>query len=230
MTRGYKPSSAGVRARGRPAARREAGARPLSPSSPADALCGAMPAVPAAATRPSHPEGGRRCPTWRWHRGRPLLERSPLYPQPQARRGRWATGDAPTLWLSSPLLFLISLLYINNKKSPIARCKSLSRCQRRAGPRPPSPPPSQGPAQTSPRHGQDLSPPDHPEHYWGLKVASARRAHPPPSRSPTSGRDQEVGGRGPPSLGEWGMGIGCLLNPHQPPFPMDPRLFLGLPG
>lgn len=224
ITGGYKPSSAGVRARGRPAARCEEGARPLSPSSPTDALHRAMPAIPAAATHPSHPGGGWRCPTWRWHHGRPLVERSPLSPRPQAR-GRWATGDAPTLGLSSPLLFLISLLYINIKKSPIACCKSLSRCQRHAGPRPPSPPPSRRPAQTSPHHGQDLSLLDHPEHYWGLKVASSRRARPPPSHSLTSGCEQDVGGRVPfpQASGAWGQGVSCTL---PAPFPDGlPALF-----
>lgn len=53
---------------------------------------------------PVTPGRGRRCPTWWWHCGRPLLERRPLSPRPQAR-GRWAAGDAPTLGLSPPLLF-----------------------------------------------------------------------------------------------------------------------------
>lgn len=173
---------------------------------------------------PVTPGRGRRCPTWWWwHCGRPLLERRPLSPRPQAR-GRWAAGDAPTLGLSPPLLFLMPLFYIHTEKSPFACCKSLSRCQRCAGPCPPSPPPSRGPAQTSPRHGQDLSPLDHPEHYRGLKVASARRARPPPSRPPAAGGRRWVAGS--PLPGRGGVGRGCpqpatSLSPHGPP--ADPR-------
>lgn len=120
-----------------------------------------------------------------------------------------------------PLFLLMLLVYINAKQ---ARPPALNLCPGASGARSPSPslPPSWAPAQTSPRHRPDLSPLDHPEHYWGLKVASGRRDHPSPGEQ----------------LGEGGGGPGCPLFPlpdgppalcraEQVPFPeatVGPRL------
>lgn len=137
------------------------------------------------------------------------------------------SGGCSNPWAFPSPPLLRPLFYISAKRSPLARCKSLLRCRRCAGPCPPSPPPSRGPAQTSPRHGQDLSPLDHPEHYWGLKVASARRARPPPpSRPPAVGAG--AGGR-VPLPGRGGVGRGCP-QPATAAFPMAPRVISGLPG